>query len=133
MPNIGLDFDVCDGKTFRELCKDVIDRSQSKKNLLDTLITDIRSMIKGTNEAQVFLPRIKEFLEVGVKNDEQIIKLAAVVQRLQSTQLEASGGDSAGLSEEEKTQLMEVRLKEIEAMKEIQKEVHSSITSSTQL
>lgn len=125
-----LDFDVYDGKSFRDLCKEICDRSTSKKNMLDTLITDCRSMIKGPNEAQVFLPRIKEFLEVGVKNDEQIIKLAGVVQRLQSTQLEASGGDSAGISEEEKDQLMEVRLKEIEAMKEIKKVIDSPTTSS---
>jgi len=32
MPN--LDFDICDGKTFRELCKDIISRSESKKDQL---------------------------------------------------------------------------------------------------
>ena len=51
MPNL-LDFDVYDGKTFCDLCKDVVDRSESKKNQIDTLVTDIRGMIKGVNEAQ---------------------------------------------------------------------------------
>ena len=130
MPNIGLNFDVCDGKTFRDLCKDVIDRSQSKKNQIDTLITDIRALIKGPNEAQAFLPRVKEFLEVGIKNDEQIIKLAAVVQRLQSTQLEASGGDTAGLYEEEKEQLMKMKMEELANIKDIKNEVDSPISQS---
>ncbi len=132
MPNL-LDFDVYDGKTFCDLCKDVVDRSESKKNQIDTLVTDIRGMIKGVNEAQIFLPKIREFLEVGVKNDEQIIKLAAVIQRLQSTQLEASGGENGGLSDEEKDQLMEVRFKEVETLKEIKKEIESSLTQSIQL
>lgn len=101
------DFDVYDGKTFRDLCKEVVDRSQSKKDQLDTLFSDVRGHIKNINDAQVFLPRIKELMDVGIKNDEQLIKLAAVLQRLQSAQLEASGGDSTGLTDEEKEQLIE--------------------------
>lgn len=102
-----LDFEVSDGKSFRDLCKEVMDRSQSKKDQLDTLFSEVRSLIKNANDAQVFLPRIKELLDVGIKNDEQLVKLAAVVQRLQSTQIEATGGDSSGLSEEEKEQLLQ--------------------------
>lgn len=123
-----LDFDVYDGKTFRDLCKEVVDRSQSKKDQLDTLFTEIRGLIKGANEAQVFLPRLKEFLDVGIKNDEQLVKLASVVQRLQSTQLEASGGDTAGLTDEEKEQLIQNSAKE--KIKEIKREVDSPLTSS---
>jgi len=127
MPN--LDFDICDGKTFRELCKDIISRSESKKDQLDTLFSDIRGHIKNINDYQSFLPRIKELVEVGVKNDEQLIKLASVVQRLQSTQLEASGGDTAGLSEEEKEQLLKSVAQE--KMKEIQTEIESPLFHST--
>ena len=123
MPN--LDFDVYDGKTFRDLCKEVVERSQNKKDQLDTLFTEIRGMIKGANEAQIFLPRLKEFLDVGIKNDEQLVKLAAVVQRLQSTQLEASGGDTAGLSDEEKEQLIQTIEKE--KIKEIKQEIDTPI------
>lgn len=125
MPN--LDFEVYDGKSFKDLCKDVIDRSISKKDQLDTLISDIRNLIKTPNDAQAFIPRIKELLEVGVKNDEQVIKLASVVQRLQSSQLEASGGDSAGLSEEEKDELMQARMRELEVLKTIDNDVQAPI------
>jgi hypothetical protein len=126
MPN--LDFEVFDGKSFKDLCKDVVERSQSKKDQLDTLISDIRSLIKQPNDVQVFMPRIKELLEVGIKNDEQIVKLCAVVQRLQSTQIEASGGDTVGLSDEEKVQLIQARENEIKTLKEIKEEVESSIS-----
>lgn len=126
---MNLDFDVYDGKTFRELCKDVVQRSESKKDQLDTLFTEIRGLIKGSNEAQVFLPRLKEFLDVGIKNDEQLVKLASVVQRLQSTQLEASGGDTAGLTDEEKEQLVQNSAKD--QIKAIKREIDSPLTSST--
>ncbi|NBW29409.1 hypothetical protein EBR37_03445, partial [bacterium] len=51
---------------------------------------------------------IKEYLEVGVKNDEHLVKLAAVVQRLVSTssKVQAETGNSWMLSDEEKKQLM---------------------------
>ena len=48
---------------------------------------------------------IKDYLDVGVKNDEQLIKLAAIVQRLASTQIDPEGG-GMGLSEEERKALM---------------------------
>ena len=129
MPN--MDFEVCDGKTFRELCAEIISRSTSKKDQLDTLFSDVRGHIKNINDAQTFLPRIKELLDVGVKNDEQLIKLASVVQRLQSTQLEASGGDTAGLTEEEKEQL--IQNVATDKIKEIKLQVESSLATLTSI
>jgi len=124
-----LDFDVYDGKSFRDLCKDVVDRSQSKKDQLDTLFSDVRSHIKNANDVQVFLPRIKELLDVGVKNDEQLIKLASVVQRLQSAQLDALGGDAGTLTDEEKEQLMQSVAQA--KLKEITQEIESPILPLT--
>lgn len=123
-----MDFEVCDGTTFKDLCKDVIARSNSKKDQLDTLISDVRTLIKNANDAQVFLPRIKEFLDVGIKNDEQIVKLASVVQRLQSTQIEATGGDSTGLSDEEKEELIKNSAKD--RLTEIKNEIDSVVTTT---
>lgn len=125
-----LDFEVYDGKSFKDLCKDVVTRSQSKKDQLDTLFSDVRSKITNINDYQVFLPHIKEIVEVGIKNDEQLVKLAAVVQRLQSSQLEVSGGDTSGLSDGEKEQLLHARMKELESLKNINLEVKSPIPNS---
>lgn len=127
MPNFN--FEIYEGKSFQDLCKEVVDRSQSKKEQLDILMTDVRSLIKNANDAQVFLPRIKEFLDVGVKNDEQIVKLVGIVQRLQTAQIEATGGDTMGLSEEEKEQL--IKNSAIQEIKEIQKELNTSIPTSS--
>jgi hypothetical protein len=115
-----LDFEVADGKTFRDLCKEILDRSQSKKDQLDTLVSDVRSHIKTANDVAVFLPRVKELLEVGIKNDDQIVKLTAILQKLQSTQLETSGGEDGLLTEEEKDQLLKSVKPDV---KEIVKEV----------
>lgn len=120
-----MNFEVYGGMSFRDLCKEIVTRSKSKKDQLDTLFTDVRGFITDKSEAIVFLPKLKEFLETGIKNDEQLVKLAAVVQRLQSTQLEASGGDSGGMSDEEKEQLLINAARE--KIKEIKKDVDSII------
>lgn len=126
---MNLDFEVTDGKSFRDLCKEILDRSQSKKNQLDTLVSDVRSHIKTANDVTVFLPRVKELLEVGIKNDEQLIKLTAILQKLQSTQLETSGGETGMLTEEEKEQLLKATIKT--EVKEIEATVEKLVIPNT--
>ncbi len=127
-----LDFEVCDGKSFKDLCKEVVTRSQSKKDQLDTLISDIRSLIKEPNDVQAFMPRIKELLEVGVKNDEQLIKLCAVIQRIEAAQIEASGGENAGLlSDADKEQLLQAQLREAATLNEIKKVIDATPSNGT--
>lgn len=117
---MNLDFEVANGKSFRDLCGDIIERSQSKKDQLDTLLSEVRGYIKTPNDVVVFLPRVKELLEVGIKNDDQIVKLTAILQKLQSTQLETSGGEDGLLSEEEKEQLLKANAtKEISEIKKV--------------
>lgn len=128
-----VDFDVYDGKTFKDLCEEICNRSTSKKDQLDTLLTQTRTYITDANSAIVFIPKLKELIEVGIKNDEQLVKLSAVVQRLQSTQLEASGGDTAGLSDEEKDALLQARMREVETLKEIKNEVEAPLPISSSL
>jgi len=121
------DFEIFEGKSFKDLCKEICVRSQSKKDQVDTLISDLRSLIKSPNDVGQFMPRIKELLEVGIKNDEQLVKLCAVVQRIQSAQIEAAGGETVGLTEAEKDQLRELGLKEADTLKDIKKEIETPI------
>lgn len=101
------DFEICDGKTFRDLCRDIMSRSDAKKNQMDMLYSDMRNHIKDVPSALNFVPHLKGLIETGIKNDDQLVKLASILQRLQSTQIEVSGGDGMGLTEEEKSQLMQ--------------------------
>jgi hypothetical protein len=121
---VEFDFEIYNGKSFKDLCKDIVTRCDSKKDQIDTLLTDVRTLIKDKNDAIVLLPQLKNLLEVGVKNDEQLGKLVSVMQRLQSTQIEASGGESLGLSDEEKERLMAETATEI---KDIDKELNTPV------
>lgn len=102
------DIEIFKGKTFSELMKDIYSNSSKKDRQINMLIGELRPLIKNVGDATVIVPLIKEYLEVGVKNDEHLVKLAAVVQRLVSTsnRVQAETGNSWMLSEEEKKQLM---------------------------
>lgn len=102
------DIEIFKGKSFSELMKDIYSNSSKKDRQINLLIGELRPLIKGVGDATVIVPLIKEYLEVSVKNDEHLVKLAAVVQRLVSTsnKVQAETGNSWMLSEEEKKQLM---------------------------
>ena len=81
----------------------------------------MRPLIQSLGDATVVVPLIKEYMEISVKNDDQLIKMAAIVQRLSTGT--SSGGDGSLLSKEEMDQLMDVAeeiAKTVEKPKEIE-------------
>ena len=102
------DIEIFKGKSFSDLMKDIYSNSSKKDRQINMLIGELRPLIKNVGDATIIVPLIKEYLEVGVKNDEHLVKLAAVVQRLVSTssKVQAETGNSWMLSDEEKRQLM---------------------------
>lgn len=100
-------FEIYKGRTFASLCKDIVKNSENKKDQIDVLISELRTLIKTVNDAVIIVPLIKDYYDVGIKNDEQLVKLAAIVQKLVAKG-EASGeGTAMILSEDERKQLME--------------------------
>ena len=95
---------IFDGKTFEDLTKDIYENQQSKKLQLDLLIQEIHGMIQTMDDAVLITPLIKELFEVAIKNDEHLVKLASVWERI----LGKSNNDEDGmlLSESEKEDLI---------------------------
>lgn len=101
------EYELYKGKSFASLCKDIVSNSEEKKQQIDILITDLRDMIKTVNDAVTIVPLLKEYFDVGIRNDEQLIKLAAIVQRLMAGKVGADNESGGGLlTDEEKKQLM---------------------------
>ena len=48
----------------------------------------------------------KEYLDINVKNDELLVKLASIVQRLIQAENKSTGSDDFSLSDNEKAQLL---------------------------
>ena len=101
------DFELFDGKSFKDLCKDIVTNQSNRKEQIEVFIGDLRPMIKTINDAMQVVPLIKQYIDAGIANDEHLVKLAQICQRIMSIQAtaEANGG-SYGLTEEEKKELM---------------------------
>lgn len=90
--------DVFDGKSFSELLKDIYLNSSNKKKQIDILINELRPLALTANDAAVIVPLIKEYLDVGVRNDEQLIKMANVYQKYVAAENRVNIGDNSGSS-----------------------------------
>jgi hypothetical protein len=95
-----------DDKSFSDLLKEIHGNQKKKAKQLASLISELRPLVQSLGDATVIVPLIKEYMEISVKNDDQLIKMAAIVQRL-STGTTLSG-DSGLLTEAEMNQLMDV-------------------------
>ena len=99
------EFQLFDGKNLSSLFKDIYDNQLNKKKNISELIESLRKLIRNVGEATVIAPIIKDLIEISVKNDDHLIKLATIGQRLASA--EAKGiGEEGWLSEQEKFQLL---------------------------
>ena len=103
------DIEIYEGKTFDELLKQIHENSNEKSLQIKILIDKLMSFIKNPDDANRLVPLIVEYLEVGVKNDEQLIKLAAIIQRFTKTVSSSSDDNSGGLvlSDAERKQIIE--------------------------
>tara|TARA_B110000211_G_scaffold221618_1_gene269449 strand:+ start:203 stop:568 length:366 start_codon:yes stop_codon:yes gene_type:complete len=95
-----------DDKSFGDLLKEIHGNQKTKAKQLASLISELRPLVQSLGDATVVVPLIKEYMEISVKNDDQLIKMAAIVQRLSTST--SSSGDGGLLTEEEMSQLMDV-------------------------
>jgi hypothetical protein len=90
---MSLDKEIFKGKTLSDLFGEIYDNSKETKVQVRALINELKPLIEGIGDATLIVPMIKEYMEIGVKNDEHLIKLATVIQRIEATQAK---GDSNG-------------------------------------
>ena len=95
-----------DDKSFSDLLKEIHGNQRKKAKQLASLIAELKPLVQSLGDATVVVPLIKEYMEISVKNDDQLIKMAAIVQRLSTGT--ASSGDGGLLTTEEMDQLMDV-------------------------
>lgn len=101
-----LDTILFDGKTSSDVFKEIYSNSKKKDKQINSLISELKPLIQNIGDAPVVVPLIKEYLEVSVKNDEHLIKMMAVIQRMQNGT--ASGGSDSLLTDEELKQLQQI-------------------------
>ena len=98
--------EIFEGKTFQDLTKDIYENSQKKKLQIDLLISEIHGFIQTIDDVVMVAPIIKEYMDVSIKNDEHLVKLAGVLQRIISKS-SGESDESMLLTDAEKEELMD--------------------------
>ena len=123
------DYEIFEGKTLSDVFKDIYDNSKTNKTQLEVLMKEVVGFIKDGDTAVQIIPMLKEYLEINVKNDEQLVKLATIVQRITAAEKRVSdSGDEFGLSESEKEQLMSAIESDVQELQIKKDEIESSIS-----
>ena len=114
--------EIFEGKSFQDLTKDIYDNSVNKKKQIDLLISEIHGFITTIDDVVLVAPLIKEYMEVSVKNDEHLVKLAGVIQRILA---KSSGGDEESflLSDAEKEDLINALQDDVDDLQKINDKV----------
>tara|TARA_R100001129_G_scaffold127139_1_gene89230 strand:- start:50 stop:448 length:399 start_codon:yes stop_codon:yes gene_type:complete len=99
------DFNIFGDKNFSDLSQEIYENNKLKKTQIDLLIQEVHGYIQGIEDIAIVGPIIKELMDVGIKNDDNLVKLATIYQRIMSKQ-PINDSDVSLLSEEEKEQLM---------------------------
>ena len=97
--------EIFKGKTFQDLTKDIYENTTKRKTQIDLLISEIHGFITTIDDVVMVAPIIKEYMDTAVRNDEHLVKLAGVLQRIISKS-QGESDESMLLSDEEKAELM---------------------------
>ena len=99
------DFKIFGDKKFSDLSEEIYENSKVKKTQIELLISEVHGYIQGIEDIAVVGPIIKELMEAGIKNDDNLVKLATIYQRIMAKN-PTDDSDVSLLSEEEKEELM---------------------------
>jgi hypothetical protein len=90
-------------KKFSDVLEEIYNNQKKKDQQVNALISELKPLISDIGDATLVVPLIKEYMEISVKNDDILIKMAALAQRAMAT---VSADGSLTISDEEKDQLL---------------------------
>ena len=90
---MSLDKEIFKGKTLSDLFGEIYDNSKETKGQVKALIGELKPLIENIGDATLIVPMIKEYMEIGFKNDDALIKLATIIQRIESAAAKGESGE----------------------------------------
>ena len=99
-------FELFPGKNLSGLFEDIYENQKNKKQRISELIAEMKKVIRHSGDMAVIGPIIKDLVDTSVRNDESLIKMAAIAQRMIASK-DKSEGDTGFLTDKEKEQLLQ--------------------------
>jgi len=107
------DFELFPGKNLSGLFQDIYNNQITKKKNISDLIAEMRKMVRHAGDMAVVGPILKDLIDTSVRNDDQLVKLATIAQRIMLAN-QKNDGEEGFLSAAEREQL----LSEIESVQD---------------
>lgn len=102
---MALDKTLFKDKTFSDILEEIYTNSKKKDKQITSLIGELKPLIENIGDATLVVPMIANYLEIGVKNDEMLVKMLTIAQRMENAK--ASGDmDGFELGAEELAQIL---------------------------
>ena len=86
-----------DDVSLSDILKKIYNNSDSKQKQIDDMVDKLGNLVKGVTDASILLPLLKEIMDVSIKNDEQLVKMAGIIQRLLQVDNNPKGNGSMDL------------------------------------
>jgi len=102
---MSLDNNIFGKKKFSDLLEEIYNNQKKKEKQISTLIGELKPLVENIGDATLVVPLIAQYLEIGVKNDEGLIKMATIIQRIFQNNSSNKEGEFM-LSDEDRAQLM---------------------------
>jgi hypothetical protein len=121
----GIDFELFPGKNLSGLFEDIYKNQINKKEKISQLIYELKDKIKHNGDVAMIGPIIKDLVDTSVRNDDALVKLATIAQRIMLANNKSEGEDGF-LSAEEKAQLLdqlEETKQEVERVEDLENEI----------
>lgn len=99
------DFELFPGKNLSGLFEDIYNNQINKKKHISEIIHELRKMVRHAGDMAVIGPIIKDLIDTSVRNDDQLVKLATIAQRIIASN-QKSEGETGFLTEAEREQLL---------------------------
>lgn len=111
------DIEIFDKLTLAQLFKECHSETSKKRKQISDVIATLTTFINNTGNAAIIAPIIKDYLDVSVKNEDQLMKLATVIQRLVQAEKKVADDGTGLLSAEEKRDLLKNYRSELEDLR----------------
>jgi hypothetical protein len=100
-----LEKNIFGDKKFSDLLAEIYENQKKKEKTISGLVRELKDLVNDVSDATVIVPLIANYLEIGVKNDEHLLKMATIIQRIFNNQGDG-GGDGLSITEAEREELM---------------------------
>ena len=100
------EYELFPGKNLSGLFSDIYTNQKTKKLRISGLIKDVKDLLKSATDYATLGPLLRDLVDSSIKNDDSLVKLVTIAQRIISASIQSDGVDAGVLTDAEKEQIL---------------------------